>query len=281
MSEVFVIGGSGAVGGFLLARLQAAGRDAVALSRAPRAARPGVRWLQGGLDAGLAAPPVDSILCAGPLDHFVAWLETATPAGLQRIVALSSMSADSKQASPSAAERELAARLRDAEQRLAAWCESRGVAWRVLRPTLIYGAGLDRSLTPLAAWGRRLRLFPYIPGALGLRQPVHADDVAAACVATLAYAGPGQVFALGGGERLSYAQMLERVRASLACRTVPVPLPINLLRAMARLGGRGAGMVQRLNVDLVADNSAVEALPGVNPRGFRPDAGCWLPRAQD
>ena len=211
---------------------------------------------------------------SGPLDQFVAWLEQARPVGVERIVALSSMSAASKHASPDPAERELAARLVASEQRLARYCRDGGIAWCVLRPTLIYGAGVDRSLSPIARWARQLRLFPCLPAATGLRQPVHADDVAAACVAALEEAD-GEVYELGGGERLSYAAMLARLRDSLDRRTLAVPLPIYLLRMLARLTGRGNGMVQRLTQDLIADNSPVERRFGLRPRPFRPRAECW------
>lgn len=276
MATLLVIGGTGAVGGFLLDRARMQGRAIYALSRGEPPPRPGVHWLRGELSAMPALPPVEAIVCAGPLDQFAAWLETAAPPGLRRVVALSSMSAASKQDSADAAERELAQRLVASEQRLARRCEALGAPWTVLRPTLIFGAGMDRSLTPLAQAARRYRVFPCLPGASGLRQPVHADDVAAACLAALG-GGAGQVFELGGGERLSYAQMLQRVRAGLDRRTIPLPLPISLLRLFARIGGRGRGMVQRLTQDLVADNAAAEAAIGYRPRTFRPGADCWGP----
>lgn len=275
MPPILVIGASGAVGGFLLARLRATGHDVLALSRIGRAPLDGVQWLRGGLDDAFVAPAVESVICVGPLDQFVAWLERAQTPALRRVVALSSMSADSKRESLDAAERELAQRLAASEQRLARHCEAGSVAWTVLRPTLIYGAGVDRSLTPIVRWAQRTRLFPLLPQASGLRQPVHADDVAAACVAALTDAASGRVLPLGGGERLSYAAMLDRVRAGAGCATVPLPLRINLLRFVTRITGRGGGMVQRLTRDLVADNAAAMTLLGWSPRAFHPGSECW------
>ncbi len=104
-SSVFVIGGTGAVGRFLLPRLTAAGQGIVALSRTPQPAQSSVTWVTGGLDAELAAPKTESLICAGPLDYFVDWLERAPTPALRRIVALSSMSADSKRESLDVAER--------------------------------------------------------------------------------------------------------------------------------------------------------------------------------
>jgi len=275
MPPILVIGASGAVGGFVLSRLRAAGHDVLALSRAERAQCDGVQWLRGGLDDAFVAPAVESVICVGPLDQFVAWLERAQTPALRRVVALSSMSADSKRESLAAAERELAQRLAASEQRLARHCDAGSVAWTVLRPTLIYGAGVDRSLSPIARWAQRTRLFPVLAQARGLRQPVHADDVAAACVAALTDAARGLVLPLGGGERLSYAAMLDRVRAGVGCATVPLPLRIYLLRFVTRITGRGSGMVQRLTRDLVADNAAAQTLLGWSPRPFHPGPECW------
>lgn len=275
-NDILVVGASGAVGRFLLPRLQETGAGLVALSRQAQTDAPGLHWLRGGLTADLAPPPVESIICIGPLDLFADWLAAAATPALRRVVALSSMSADSKRDSLDAAERALAERLAAAEQRLAQRCAAAGVAWTVIRPTLIYGAGMDRSLSPVVRWARRTRLFPAIAGATGLRQPVHADDVAAACVAALAGAAAGRVVPLGGGERLSYAQMLARVRAGLQRVTFPLPLSIGLLRLVTRITGRGGGMVQRLNHDLVADNTVAQTLLGLRPRDFRPGSECWL-----
>jgi nucleoside-diphosphate-sugar epimerase len=275
MPPILVIGASGAVGGFLLARLRAAGHDVLALSRTGRAPLDGVQWLRGGLDDAFVAPAAESVICVGPLDQFVAWLERAQTPALRRVVALSSMSADSKRESLDPAERELAQRLASSEQRLTWHCDAGGIAWTVLRPTLIYGAGVDRSLSPIARWARRTRLFPTLAQASGLRQPVHADDVAAACVAALTGEASGRILPLGGGERLSYAAMLDRVRAGLGCATVPLPLRINLLRFVTRITGRGGGMVQRLTRDLVADNAAAQSLLGWSPRTFHPGPECW------
>ncbi|GMV29199.1 MAG: hypothetical protein AMXMBFR59_13240 [Rhodanobacteraceae bacterium] len=273
----FVIGGSGAVGRFLLPRLIAAGYSVTALSRQERREIPGIAWLRGGLDASLAVPVADALVCVGPLDHCVAWLESSSSPVPRRIVALSSMSADSKRESLDPAERALALRLVDAERGLMRFAARHGAEATVLRPTLIYGAGVDRSLTPIARMAQRSRLFPLVPGANGLRQPVHADDVAATCVAALSGAAAGQVLPLGGGERLSFARMLGRMRAGLGCSTLPVPLSIYLLQIASRLTGRGGAMLQRLTQDLVADNRRVVELLGVSPREFHPGGDCWQP----
>ncbi len=269
--RVVVFGASGQIGHFLLPRLVAAGSAVEAISRHPPSAQPGVTWQRGALpDAVPALTATNALISLGPLDGFVAWLERTPLVGTARVVATSSMSAASKADSPDAGERALAARLRDAEQRLAARCEALGAQWTVLRPTLIYGAGMDRSLTPLARRALRWRIFP-LPAGSGLRQPVHAEDVARAVQAALNHPqSAGQVIALGGGERLAAAAMFARVRAALPIATLPLPIPRAALRIAARLLPRLRGPLARLDQDLIADNTAAARLLGLAPRPFVP-----------
>ena len=95
------------------------------------------------------------------------------------------MSAETKSASPDLAERALAETLRKAEQRLLRSAAARGIACTLLRPTLIYGGGPDRSLVPIARLALRWRVLPIPLGASGLRQPVHAADLAGAVDAVI------------------------------------------------------------------------------------------------
>lgn len=276
---VVVFGASGQIGQFLLPRLRAQGRHIVALSRRPPADAPGVCWLRAHLpDAVPELPEASAIVSLGPLLPFVHWLRRAAPANAPRVAALSSMSALSKAQSDVPAERAVAQVLRAGEAELLAACAHLHSAWTVLRPTLIYGAGLDQSLTPLAQRAMRTRVFP-LPAGQGLRQPVHADDIALAVLAALERpAAAGHVLSLGGGERLSAREMFARVRRSLPVATMPLPLPAWLLR----MAGQGLpslrGPLARLDVDLIADNRELQRLLGVEPRPFQPDAGCWLAR---
>jgi nucleoside-diphosphate-sugar epimerase len=282
-----VLGASGATGRFLLPRLLDAGHDVIAVSRTPRTSTaPRLRWLPGDLDASMPPlPALDSVFSLGPLDACARWLARAHVQGQPRLVALGSMSIDSKRDSGDAAERELVARLGAAEQALAAAADAQACAWTLLRPTLIYGAGVDRSLTPLARLAMRWRVFPRVPGATGLRQPVHADDLAQACLAAAANPRSGRrTYALGGGERLACAVMFERVRLSLPVRTLPLPVPLGMLRRLTGLAPRlglaplRGAMIERLTRDLVADHAAAIADFGWAPRAFRPDASTWQPR---
>lgn len=285
MSTFLVFGATGATGRQLLARLLARGDGVDAVSRRAHAGSSPPRWIVGDLHAGVAAPAAayDVIASLGPLEAFAAWFETASAPAAQRIVALSSMSADSKRGSPDAAERALAARLLAAEARLAAAAAARGADFTILRPTLIYGDGRDASLAPIARFARRWHLMPLPVGADGLRQPVHAADLAAAVLASAeADAARNRVYPIGGGERLTFRRVLLRMRAALPGPTVPLPLPLWLLRMPGPWLRHGsAAAVERLRRPLVADNSAAAADFGYAPRGFEAAAAVARPVQED
>lgn len=279
--RILVFGGSSQIGRFLLPRLLAGGGSVFALSRRPRAPTPGIHWLHGNLPDGVPELPAApaAIVSFGPLRPFADWLAGARFAGEPpRVIATSSMSAETKRDSSVPAERAIAQQLRDGEAALAAACARHGAPWTVLRPTLIYGAGLDKSLSPIARRALRTRLFP-LPAGRGLRQPVHAEDIALAVLAALqSPASAGRIIPIGGGERLPAAAMFARVRTSLPRATLPLPLPAWLLRTGQRIApAKLRGPLQRLDADLVADNHELERLLGVRPRPFRPDAEMWFP----
>lgn len=285
MGRALVIGASGQIGRALIPRLLGNGHQILALSRIPRTSnQENVEWVCGDVFATMPAlPALDVIFSLGPLDGFAQWLACARLEGRPRIVAFGSMSAESKRDSIDPAERALAQTLHRAELVLAGAAAARGIVWTLLRPTMIYGGGLDRSLTPLARLGERMHLFPRLRGATGLRQPVHVDDLADACLAAaLPDAATNRSFDLGGGERIAFSQMLERVRGSLNGFVLPVPIPLiaahaglAIARLHTRWRGIGHGAVSRLRVDLIANDEAAREALAWSPRDFRPDASTW------
>ncbi|MDR3386709.1 MAG: hypothetical protein P4L92_06605 [Rudaea sp.] len=270
MSTVLVFGAGGAIGRFLLPRL-APVQSAIGVSRVARAGEPG--WITGDLnDHGAMWPQAEIVISLGPLDAFAAWLQRYPAATLQRVVAVSSMSAESKRESADPYERALARRLRDAETSVMETAAARGFACTLFRPTLIYGAGNDRSLAPIARFARRWRILPVPRGADGLRQPVHARDLADACTAVLGNPATfGKTYPLGGGECLRFDAMLLRLRASLPGVVLPLPLPMNALLLAARWQRNPAfstAAIARLRLPLVADNAAAEHDFGFAPAPF-------------
>ena len=283
MKTALVFGASGQIGAPLRERLGDAGWRVLAVSREARSDAPGRHWLQGDFARMPALPAaVDAVFSCGPLDLFARWYEAA---GLHcpRVVAFGSTSASTKQDSRDEAERELARRLLGAEARLHAAAEARGAAATLLRPTLVYGAGRDATLTRIAAMARRWGRFVLPTRADGLRQPVHVDDLAAAALAACeAQAAHGRAYDLPGGERLPYREMVARVLACVeprpALHALPMPVFLSLLRlAQARgiAGGLGPGAVARMREDLVFDAAPAARDFAYAPREFRPTPGMF------
>ncbi len=280
-ADTLVLGGSGAVGRYLLRRISVGGRVATVLSRRPAPAwsRPwsGLHWLPGALP-GLALSMLSDtsvLISAGPLDCLADVCAAGLPPGLQRVVALSSLSIEWKRNSPNPAERALAARLLAAECTLTDVLGAAQVPLLLLRPSMIYGAGIDLSLTPLLRYAQRWGLLPWPQHGRGLRCPVHADDVAAALYAGAFSGSPlSATIDLPGPRGLPFDQLLDTLLQSLAngARRVPIPLPQAVLRQMA--GGRsrlaaGAATVLRSGSDQQASAVGWHCL-GITPRAFLP-----------
>src|SRR5690606_7428180 len=155
---------------------------------------------------------------------------------------------------------------------------ARGIAATVLRPTLVYGAGRDRTITRLAGTAQRYGWLPVPRGATGLRQPVHVDDLAAAAIAACdAPAAKGRDYALPGGETLSWREMVARTLAALQppARMIEVPAPLFALavhgmRLLGRCERFDAGAVARLRTGLVFDAAPAQRDFGYAPRRFDP-----------
>jgi len=283
--HALVFGGSGQIGERVLAGLLAAGWQVTAVSRASRAAAPGLVWRLGDLSGAWQEPAsFDAVFSCGPLDHFARWY-AASDVGAARVVAFGSTSVEVKGDSSEAAERDVARRLREAEATLFAAARERGAAATVLRPTLVYGAGRDATLSAIAALASRTGLFVLPSGADGLRQPVHVQDLADAALQVPRHpATAGRAYALGGGEVLGYAEMVRRVLAALHPRPrllrVPAPLfraALALAHAAGRLRGLNAAALARMREPLVFDLEPARRDFGYAPRGFNPTREMLIP----
>jgi nucleoside-diphosphate-sugar epimerase len=182
-----------------------------------------------------------------------------------------------KAASPDDYERAVAAKLAQGEADVRAFCETEGVAWTILRPTLIYAEGQDQNVSRLARLIRRLGVLPLHGQGQGLRQPVHAEDLAwGALAAAASPAARDKAYDLPGGEALTYRQMAERVFEGMGRRPLIAPAPEWLWRLafwLARpwLPGATAQMGARMGEDLTFDGNEAHADFGWNPRLFHPD----------
>ena len=276
--RILVLGATSLIGRRLLAAPTPAGAQLLALSRSPPA-QAVEAWIAADLtDLDLASrlPVVDAIVSLSPVWLLPAALPALLQTGARRLVAVSSTSVLTKAASPVPAERAVAARLAEGEAAVIAACDAAGVAWTLLRPTLIYAEGEDRNVSRLAALIGRFGVLPLAGEASGLRQPVHADDLAKAVLrATDAASAFGRTYALPGGETLTYRAMVLRIFEAMGRRPHLLSLPPPVWRlglALARpwLPGANSAMGVRMGEDLAFDLVPAARDFGYAPRPFHP-----------
>lgn len=273
-----VIGATGMVGGAILRRLTADGARPIGLSRKPQAAAEGADWLVGDLeDLGhLVLPPLDVVYATAPVGRVADAVPLLARAGMARLVVFTSTSIVTKWDSPDPDERAAIRRWGADEARLIEACRAGGVAWTVMRPTLIYLEGRDGNVSRIAALIRRFRFFPLMAGGEGLRQPVHADDLAAAAIAASSRPGcADKTYDLPGGETLSYREMVGRIFDGLGLPRLIVPVPdwawrLALPIAVRVLPGLSATMATRMAKDMTFDVGPAAAEIGWQPRTFHP-----------
>lgn len=280
--RVGVLGATSLVGRCLVTMLRQRGFQLTAFSRsaAPVDQPEGLRWVRLEIndtsdwnDRGEALEGWVSLV---PLWVLPGYFDFLARHGAKRLVALSSTSRFTKGTSSDRTEQELAQRIAASEDRVVEWAESVGIRWVILRPTLIYGFGRDRNVCEIARFIRRFRFFPILGEANGLRQPVHARDVARACVAALEAPISGRAYEISGAETLSYRRMVERIfeAEEVPARFVSVPralfrLGIAAVRPLPRFRGWSIGMAERMNQDLSFGHEAAARDLGFSASAFQ------------
>jgi nucleoside-diphosphate-sugar epimerase len=273
-----VIGATGLVGGYLLQHLIGRGERPYAMSRAKQA-RADADWLVGDLtkpETLLQFPPFATLYCTADAILLAQVIERLFNPALKRVVVFSSTSVLTKLDSEIAEEREGLGRLAEAERTIARNCEGHGVAWTILRPTLIYAEGRDVNITPLSRLIRRFGFMPLVGGAKGLRQPVHAEDLAIGAIdAALSPAATNRFYSLPGGETLAYREMIGRIfdGMKLPRRTINVPAPLwraAFVVAKPLFPSANVAMGIRMMKDMTFDATPAINDFGWNPRAFHP-----------
>lgn len=284
--RIGVLGATSMVGQNLLPQLVNAGWHVEAFSRQTRIpgqhvnkdARVVFRLLEGSNygHAAAAKGKITHWVCLAPIWVLPDYFSMLTAYQAKRVVALSSTSIFTKNTSHDPAEQNTADKLRNGEQRFSAWAEANRIEWMILRPTLIYGLGRDKNIVEIARFIRRFGFFPLFGQANGLRQPIHAADVAGACLAALqAPCAANRVYNISGGETLTYRNMVSRVFSALdrRPRLLAVPLwafrlAVAMLRRLPRYRQWSTAMAERMNRDLVFDHADAVRDLGFKPRAF-------------
>lgn len=216
-------------------------------------------------------------LCVAPIWVLSEHFDLLSAYGARRIVVLSSTSRFTKNTSSDPNERKIAQQLIESEELLQTWAAAHEVECVILRPTLIYGYGRDKNITEIAQFIRRFGFFPLFGSACGLRQPIHVEDVAAACYAALSRENlTNRTYNLSGAETLTYRAMVERVFTAMnrSPRMLTVPLWLFQiatwgLRWLPKYRNWTTAMAERMNQDLRFDWSEAKRDLDFSPRSFK------------
>ena len=277
-SSILILGASSMVVPYLLARLDARATPVIAVGRHKVRLPATVSFVAFDTlaSSGWRLPADTVVISLLPLPVLAATLPRL--GGARGLVALGSTSRYSKARSSSPAERRGAEALLDAERELERWSTRTAIPFTLLRPTLVYDLVHDRNIARMAVFIRRFRCLPVAHPATGLRQPVHADDVAKAMIAALRNpAAANRAFDIAGGEVLTYRAMAERVFRAVGQSPRLVMLPTPVLRraftvaqtlGLMREASFGSSVFERMNQDLVFPFAEGREVLAYDPRPF-------------
>ncbi len=275
-----ITGASSQIGLCLIGLLLASGSKVMAFSRETPSPllHPHLTWRQ--FDLGLKSFAEEeavsmTLIHTAPIWLLPAQIERLAQLGIRRVVAFSSTSIIGKQESNDPHEQETVAALKVAEESLAMQCVAHQISYTILRPTMVYGVGLDANVTRIARTIARYGMFPIYGAAQGKRQPVHAEDLAKAALQCASHPKTvNKTYTCSGGSIVTYRQMIEQIATALGkpVRLVRIPLMRPLLNLLGKLYGAShinGEMATRMNRDLMFDFQDAFIDFGYEPRLFQ------------
>jgi len=219
---------------------------------------------------------VDAVISLAPLPTIEVVLKIARSLRAKRIIAFGSMGRFSKIDSTSEIEQDFVVQHVHAENFLSSKSEALSIGWTLFRPTMIYGADVDQNVTFIRFIVKKFGFFPLPIGANGLRQPVHVNDLATACVQALGCQNTiNRVYDLGGGEVLTYPELVKRIFKAEGKVPILIYIPkviflliVKVAQKFPKFAFIRQQMLDRMYQDLTADNQAAKADFGYAPRVF-------------
>jgi len=275
---ILVTGAKGVVGRPLCDRLSSQGRAYLSISRQAPDSESQIQW-------DLSKSPSEAtrrhlaqasalIHCA-PIWLLPPHLELFSELNIKRLIVFSSTSVLSKRDSESHVEQKLVDQLHVSEQALLKHCQHNNLKLIILRPTLIYGYGRDQNVSHIAKFIRRFGFMLLVDGGIGLRQPVHADDLVQVTLTGLdAESDRSQVYTVAGKDVITYREMVRRIFVGLDRRPLIISIPLWIFRPALIIAAKLSRfsytpeMADRMNQNLNYDYSDASQNLGFSPQGF-------------
>ena len=270
---VFVAGGTGYTGRFLVKALLKAGEQVRCLVRQGNPVgmeERGVSLVLGDLerpeDLVGALEGTEALVSASHIRYAPALISACAHAGVKRAVFLSSTWRFSK------------VRTEQVEAVIAgeAAVEASGLEATLLRPTMIYGPGEDRNVSRLREYLGRHRVIPIFGSGEQMVQPVYVADVANAAAAAIGRSATvGKAYEIAGPHPISYTEMIDTLCRALGRTVLKVYLPLSLSLLPVRVYGwisRSPRVtvdeVRRMGEDRAFDISEAVRDLAYSPRSF-------------
>jgi uncharacterized protein YbjT (DUF2867 family) len=271
--RVLLTGATGLLGGALLDLLLDGGHEVRCLVRedSPNASRldAGRTEVAQG-DAGrandivAALPGMDAVVHVAGIEHAPQVVDAARRAGAERVLVVGSTSAHSAYEFRSGPKRRMEEVVRGS-----------GLAWTIVRPTMIYGSERDKNMRRLLRFLDRYPIFPMFGDGTNLWQPVYYRDCARGTLeALMRPEAVGESYDLPGAEPLTYRDLVETAAEALGRKPRLLPLPLEPVR-------RALGVTERLGLPLPVESEQVlrlredKAYPYEKARkelGYRPSS---------
>jgi uncharacterized protein YbjT (DUF2867 family) len=176
-------------------------------------------------DAGAlsrALSGTEALLHAAGIEYSSAVLEAARRAGSSRLVMVGSTSAHSAYSFRS-----------NPKLRMEELVRGSGLAYTIVRPSMIYGSEVDKNVHRLLRFLDRSPVFPMFGSGENLWQPVYHEDCARGVYEALVRpSAVGQSYDLPGAEPLTYFEMVETAAGALGRKPRIVRLPLEPVRRL-------------------------------------------------
>jgi UDP-glucose 4-epimerase len=152
----------------------------------------------------------------------------------------------------------------EAEVGLRQIAEKTGMEVVIIRPVLVYGAGVKGNFLSMMRWLHKDFPLP-LGGITNKRSLVSIDNLVDLIVTCLHHpAAANQTFLVSDGEDLSTTELLQRTAFAMGCKAKLISIPAFIMQAGASVMGKG-DVAQRLYGSLQVDISKTRSLLGWNP----------------
>ena len=263
---VFLTGSTGNVGINILRRLIANNIETHALFHfsAINIDKPNLNWVHGDLATGflnLENVNAKTLISTTEIWNLPESLSKFEEIGIKRLVCFSCTSLDGKAETKNIYEKNVVEKLEWGEKMVVQECTRLGIEFTILRPTMIYGYGLDHNVSRIANFIKKLHFFPVYGGATGLRQPVHSEDLAIAALKIINKPKThGKTYDLPGKTSISYKDMLKKIfpftgKKERIFKVSFLPYVFDLTSFFVGKKGINGDMARRMNHDLAFDGS--------------------------